>query len=156
MTKTHQMSRTRFYASWREMKRRCYNENVRAYKWYGARGITVCERWRVSFELFFSDVGTRPPGMTIERIDNEGNYEPGNVRWATQKEQSNNTRASRWIELAGQRMTLMQWAEKTGLRCETISKRLDLLGWSVERALTAKPRHKELPSENAVEKQQSI
>jgi hypothetical protein len=71
---------------------RCTNENVRQWKWYGARGITVCERWR-SFKNFLEDMGERPEGLTLDRIDPDGNYEPGNCRWTSSKEQRINQRS---------------------------------------------------------------
>lgn len=82
------------YRSWQAMKRRCLNPKVRGYKNYGGRGITICERWLESFENFLADMGPRPPGMSLDRIDPNGNYEPGNCRWATAKEQSLNKRSS--------------------------------------------------------------
>lgn len=89
---THQMTHTPTYTSWKSMIQRCYDHNYDAFYRYGGRGIVVCERWR-TFENFLADMGERPKGKTIDRYpDNDGNYEPRNVRWATPKEQTQNRR----------------------------------------------------------------
>lgn len=132
---THGMSNTPTYDSWQAMLRRCTDPTAVQYPQYGGRGITVCDRWLNSFEEFLADLGVRPKGTTIDRKDVNGNYEPGNCRWATNKEQMRNRRNSRIIEYDGKRLTLSAWAEITGLRHSNILQRL-ASGWSVEKALT--------------------
>jgi hypothetical protein len=90
--KTHGMSESREYASWRAMIERCTNPHKAHYEYYGGRGIKVCDRWLQSFEAFYADMGPRPEGTTLDRRETDGNYEPGNCRWATRSEQQQNTR----------------------------------------------------------------
>lgn len=90
---THQMSKSPEYRIWRAMKNRCEREKNDNFKWYGARGIKVCDRWQ-SFESFYADMGVKPQGLTIDRVDNSKGYEPGNCVWATWKQQANNRRKS--------------------------------------------------------------
>lgn len=122
-TTSHLKSRTPEYRSWAAMMNRCNNRNVRAYQNYGGRGVSVCNRWR-DFTAFLEDMGPRPsPGHSIDRIDNNGNYEPGNCRWATKIEQARNTRRSVMVEVAGEFVNLSEVAKRTGLSRSTISKR---------------------------------
>jgi hypothetical protein len=130
------------YRIWKGLMTRCLNPKAQSYFRYGGRGITVCKRWLGStgFHNFLEDMGERPsPKHSIDRIDNNGNYEPGNCRWATAKEQSNNTRRNRVIEYQGRSQTLIQWAREIGINEETLRDRLEC-NWSVERALT-EPLH---------------
>jgi hypothetical protein len=121
---THGMSKSAEYRTWRHMINRCYREKDREYPQYGGRGIKVCDQWRQSFEAFFADMGHRPSaGHSIDRIDNNGNYEPGNCRWATRAEQCRNRRSNVLIEHDGQRKTVIEWSESTGLSYMTIYKR---------------------------------
>ncbi len=132
---THGMSKTKIYRRWRSMLSRCSHSGTNGYKWYGGLGISVCERWRNSFEDFLSDVGMPPsPSHTIDRIDVKGNYEPGNVRWATAKEQAKNKSNTRHISYHGQTLTLLEWSEKIQISYSTLSQRLSN-GWSLMDAL---------------------
>lgn len=124
------------YTSWKDMKRRCYNPRARYYHIYGGRGITICDRWRTSFVNFLADMGPKPfPEASIDRIDNDGNYEPGNCRWATKLEQSHNSRKVRNITYNGETHCLREWARRIGITKRTLSVRLER-GWSLEKALT--------------------
>lgn len=134
---THGMSRTPEYRAWNSMQQRCYNPKRRGYDNYGGRGITVCDEWLASFEAFFRDVGPRPsPEHSIDRINSDGNYEPGNVRWATVGVQNRNTSRNRMMTHDGRTQPMQAWAEELGLSQATLSARINTYGWSVERALT--------------------
>lgn len=132
---------TREYSSWAAAKTRCTNPNTAQFKDYGGRGIRMCDRWLNSFEAFLEDMGPCPPGHSIERKDANGNYEPSNCRWASPREQANNTRASRYIEVAGERMTVAEASRKAGIPAHVVYGRLNN-GWSVERALSTAPGKK--------------
>lgn len=124
------------YSIWMNMRARCNNPRNGSYDKYGGRGITVCERWQADFLNFLQDMGRRPStDHSIDRIDNDGDYEPGNCRWATRKEQCRNRRSSRRIGFCGETKTMAEWAEETGLPTNVIFWRLQR-GWTVERALT--------------------
>ena len=116
------------------MKTRCYNKNNKDYKYYGDRGITVCDRWIASFKDFLEDMGNRPDGMTLDRIDNNSNYELSNCRWATRNEQNNNRRYNYSIEFRGKKRNAAQIARMIGMTPGALQGRL-YSGWSVERAI---------------------
>lgn len=112
----HGLSKTRENRIWRGIKDRCYNPSRKEYPRYGARGIKMCDEWRDSFLAFYNYVGPRPsPNHSIDRINSDGDYEPGNVRWATRLEQQNNMRGNVWVEYNGERLTLGQLWRKSGV-----------------------------------------
>lgn len=133
--KTKHENRTRAHVVWDNMKRRCLKANHPKYPSYGGRGITVCERW-MSFENFLEDMGQPPTGMTLERKNNNGNYDKDNCCWATRKIQQNNRRTNSYISFHGETRTVSQWAERIGIKNNTLLYRLRR-GWNVSRALTA-------------------
>ena len=130
---THGFTGTKTYVCWQNMRKRCQDSRNVAFEYYGGRGITVCERWR-KFENFLQDMGVQPPGLTIERIDNNAGYSPGNCKWATYLEQSSNSRKSRLLTSQGMTLTMRQWDKKLGRSEGRVALRLRR-GWSVRRAL---------------------
>lgn len=123
------------YQSWQDMKQRCYNQKNAQYKNYGARGITVCDRWRNDFSAFLADMKAKPAGLTLDRIDNNKGYEPGNCRWATPAQQRVNQRSCVFLEKDGERLTVEEWARKIGRHPATLWNRIRS-GHPVERVLT--------------------
>ncbi len=126
-SKRHGCRQTPEYATWTHVIARCSNRNGTSWKNYGGRGITVCQRWRTSFEAFLADMGPKPSSRhSIERRDNDGNYEPSNCKWATMKEQRRNTRCNVWVEYkSGETRLLMDVAAELGIHPDALKKRID-------------------------------
>jgi hypothetical protein len=128
------MTGTPEYRTWRHILIRCENENAKCYYRYGGRGIKVCERWH-RFESFLEDMGMKPSALhSIDRIDPNGHYEPGNCRWATTVEQARNKRNNRLVEIDGETLTVAEWGERSGVNMKVICSRLDK-GWDPRRAV---------------------
>ena len=136
----HGMTGSPTFTVWANMKERCLNPNHNSYHRYGGRGIQICDRWLESFKNFYDDMGPMPSGMSLDRIDVDGNYEPGNCRWATSEEQANNRANNRVLEFDGRRQTVAQWAREIGVSKQALRYRI-LAGWSVEDALTTTIDH---------------
>jgi len=133
---THGKAGGVIYRIWSGMIQRCTNLAHPSYERYGARGIAVCERWRKSFEAFLEDMGVRPAGkVSIERMENEGNYEPGNCVWSDDKWQARNKRNNILVEFDDVTLTLIEWAEILEIPYATLYRRLKV-GWSVQKAFT--------------------
>lgn len=126
------------YRTWQNMIARCTNPSADAFRNYGARGIKVCDRWLNSFDAFALDMGNRPHRHSIERCDNDGNYEPGNCKWATASEQARNKRNSRFVEIDGVRYHVAELAEKHGINMRTIFWRAGQ-GWPAELVFSKNP-----------------
>lgn len=114
------------------MRQRCNNPSSESFKWYGGRGIKVCDRWNQSFECFLTDMGVCPPELSIERINNDGNYCPENCRWETRSVQARNTSRNRLVELRGETKCMMEWCEIYGLKFSTVNNRIKR-GWKLDR-----------------------
>ena len=134
--RSHGMSNSSEYRSWCLMKARCENEKLPEYKHYGGRGIKVCPSWQENFEQFLLDMGMKPsPGMSIDRIDVNGGYNPSNCRWATPQEQANNTRRNHLVMIKGEESTLAEAVRKYGGNYDSVKWRIRKLGMSAEDAL---------------------
>lgn len=130
----HGKSKTPTFEIWCAIIQRCENPKNKNYSRYGGRGITICKRWRSSFQAFLVDMGERPDGMSIDRIDNDGNYEPNNCRWATREGQVNNLSSNIRLTVNGQTHTIAEWERIQGFTKDTIGYRIRV-GWSHEKAI---------------------
>lgn len=133
---THGLSNTRLHGIWKTMRQRCNNPNNPSYPNYGGRGISICPEWD-DFKCFYdwAMLNGYKDGLQIDRINNNGNYCPENCRWADEKIQSNNRRSNTWLECRGERHTVAEWSDLTGIKQSTILVRMTKYGWSVEQAL---------------------
>ena len=130
------------YFTWKAIKSRCYSASNKTMGNYQSYGIQVCDEWINDFDKFMEDMGRKPTSKhTIERIDGKKNYSKENCRWATAKEQSNNTRSNRKITYLGETKNLVQWSEKMNIRISTLCSRLNR-GWTIKNALTRKVKTK--------------
>lgn len=138
---THGKSNTPIYRTWRHMIERCYNKNNKRYNSYGGRGIKVYDKWINDFQSFYEYVSSLPHygenGYSLDRIDNDGNYEPNNIRWADDYIQNNNQRTSHFITFDGKTQTISQWSRELDIPYDTLYSRISR-GWSIDRALTTK------------------
>jgi len=127
------------YAAWQNMKKRCLDSTYRRFKDYGGRGIKVCDRWLESFENFIADMGRRPSNNhSIDRKDNNGNYEPSNCEWALRPQQDSNKRTSRLVTYKDETLTLKEWSRRIGIHYNTLRQRL-ASGWTTEEAFETPP-----------------
>lgn len=124
----HGRTETREYQSWCNMKGRCHTPNKTGYEYWGGRGIKVCDAWIESFETFLRDMGPCPQGMTLDRKDNDGDYAPGNCRWASHEVQSNNQSSNIRITHNGKTQTVAQWAQELGIKYHTLYRRAVIKG----------------------------
>lgn len=139
-TRKHRMTGSPEYVAWNAMKQRVKAKRYRAY--YRDRGITVCARWAASFESFYKDMGPKPgPDYSLDRIDNDGNYEPQNCRWATRLQQNRNLSTTRRVKFGGTEVPLNDLADKWGLKITTLRGRLEK-GMSLKEALTTPVKHR--------------
>lgn len=129
-------NRSNTYSIWSKMRSRCHNPSDKLYRYYGARGISVCKKWRNNYAEFVKDIGERPcKSLSLDRINNNGNYEPGNVRWATRDEQATNKRNNLNVTYKGRTMCVAAWSRIVGLNKTTLYRRI-VAGWPVEKAMT--------------------
>lgn len=134
--KTHGLTRTRQYKCWYAMIDRCLNPHCAKYKIYGGRGIKICDKW-LAFDGFWEDMQEGyKDNLTLDRVDVNGNYEKSNCRWATAKQQSNNTRVNHIMEYNGEKRTISEWAELYNFKYATLRRRICELNWPIEKALT--------------------
>lgn len=134
--KTHGMTGSPEYKAWQSLRYRCYDPENENYKYYGARGITVCDRWKDSFENFYADMGPKPGiGYSIDRENVNGNYEPNNCRWVTIDTQNRNKRTNVFYDFQGERLTLPEISKRTGIPTPTLESRIKRMNLSINEAV---------------------
>lgn len=139
----HGMTGTPTYNSWLAMRQRCCDSNTKQFKNYGGRGIVICDRWLKSFNDFYEDMGEKPIGLTLERINNNGNYELLNCKWATYLEQNNNARSNQSASYKGRTLNASQWSRVLGIPSTTIRKKIRN-GWSIEKIIKRRTKARDL------------
>lgn len=141
LRRTHGMSTSHLYTIWENMKHRCNDPKNIVYRNYGGRGIRVCDEWMNSFDSFakWAESTGYLDGLSIERVDVNGNYEPSNCKWITKRQQYLNRTDSHRITAFGKTQTIKEWSDETGIKYDTIERRINQYGWTPERAVTAKP-----------------
>lgn len=137
----------RAYQAWYSMRYRCRNPKCKEYARYGGRGIRVCDRWQV-FSNFLADMGIPPAGLSIDRIDNDGNYEPSNCRWATPLQQSHNSRRPKWLTINGVSRSQLAWARELGVHKSTVTRWIQR-GWRGQHATPDRRRNRTLRADGA-------
>jgi len=142
----HGMSDEPIYRSWYAMIGRCENPRDARFARYGGRGIKICKRWRESFLAFAEDMGDKPPGASLGRIDNDGDYEPTNCRWESAIQQANNKSDNVKITAFGRTLTRQEWSRETGLSQGALRRRINKMGWDAERALSTPADGRNMPS----------
>lgn len=134
-------SRRKLYLTWKNMRTRCLDPRSARYRDYGGRGITICPEWD-SFETFLRDMGPRPDGTTLDRIDNSKGYSPSNCKWSTPTEQNRNRRSTRWLTFQGKTQTMLAWEKELGLARGALSQRIKR-GWDISALLQGSTRPSE-------------
>jgi len=153
----HGLSKRPEYRVWKNMVQRCCNPNNERYIDYGGRGITICKEWRKSFPAFLLHIGPRPsPIHSLDRIDNERGYEPGNVRWVTVHEQNRNQRSNLWFTAYGETHTLSDWARIKQIPINTLYSRAISLSWSFEDALAGITKRLNRPQKKSDWKRRTV
>jgi hypothetical protein len=143
ITRKHGLSYRPEYRAWQTMRLRCTVPTNPAWKDYGGRGISVCDRWRDDVAAFVADMGPKPSRKhELDRIDNDRGYEPGNCRWVLRKTNCRNRRSSKWIEFRGARRLFVELCDEFGIRADTAKHRMEELGWDAERTFTTPVRPK--------------
>ena len=140
---THNQRNTKLYEVWKTIKQRCLNPNNKAYNNYGGRGITICPEWQENFISFYnwSIINGYKEGLTIDRIDNNGNYEPSNCRWASRIIQSNNTRSNRFITINNETKSLADWCRIYNISYSLVMQREKKLKWDIIKSITTPVKH---------------